>query len=471
MDLLKRAQAAFLQLTARAERAAGMQEVKRFVLGAAKVIRSPGQARAMIIALGEEMALHEAEIATWVSPEALSRGEGGPFDACDLRHWMVIADRAGVAAIPARTILTLSDDEYGVLSGNVGLPDTAAVRSLKRALLAGATSILKEAGEIADTGRTAPEDAIDAEALRERLAEAMDDVPEGWMVRSARCGGSNLKSLAGFGIMSEVAPEVRFGTNLEIGPGWVRIGNRRRVDVSDRRTMEAAAQGPGETYFLARPWQVASRYLTGEDPHRHGTPFAGKGVWPAEWRAIVVAGRVTGVASYYGWADQASPESARNALAVRDLAQRMVDEAMSLGAFPRYWDIERRRRDARFGDVEGYMDALNSDWGRETVSCTLDFIETNDGPLFLEGGPSVSPAGGGHPCAFAGAVSALQGSLPSCEGVAFRAPAGVLVGDPATWDNEFPDLSDVHWDWSRVEELAATPAMPSNASEGTSKNA
>src|SRR3546814_10385739 len=86
----------------------------------------------------------------------------------------------------------------------------------------------------------------------------------------------------------------------------LRVGNRRRVHVSDARTVQAAAQGPGFLCFLARPWQECSRYIVGEDPHRHGSPFAGKGVWPAEWRAIVEAGVVVGVASYYGWCDEAT---------------------------------------------------------------------------------------------------------------------------------------------------------------------
>lgn len=460
MQLLKRAQEAFIRLTVHAERVAGVRELRSTVIGTAKAIRTPFQAKRMITMLAEEMVRHQDEVATWVPADALARGEGGAFDACDLRHWLALAERAGVPAIPAREILVLEEDEFGALSGEVNLPDTAAVRSLKRALKAGAEELVAE-GEAAGEDMTIPTRApIDLETLHDRLADAMDDVPEGWMVRLSRCGGSNLKSLAGFGIMSETAPEVRFGPNLEVGPGWVRVGNRRRVDVSDRRTLEGVAQGPGQAVFLARPWQVSSRYLRSEDPHRHGTPFAGKGVWPAEWRAIVVAGEVTGVASYYGWADAPTPESARQALAVRDLAQRIVDEAMRQKAWPRYWDAERRRRDSRFDAIPGYKEALNSDWGRETVSCTLDFIETAEGPLLLEGGPAVSPAGGGHPCAFAGPVSAREGHIPRVSGVAFRAPEGVLIADPSTFDREFPDLDDVHWSWERVEALAATPEQP-----------
>src|SRR3546814_4263768 len=70
----------------------------------------------------------------------------------------------------------------------------------------------------------------------------MDEVPEGWMVRSNRCGSSELKALAGFGAIGHQVPEVRFGSNLEIGPGWVRVGNRRRVHVSDARTVQARSE-------------------------------------------------------------------------------------------------------------------------------------------------------------------------------------------------------------------------------------
>src|SRR3546814_15197909 len=108
--------------------------------------------------------------------------------------------------------------------------------------------------------------------------------------------------------------------------------------ISDWSSDVCSSDLPGFLCFLARPWQECSRYIVGEDPHRHGSPFAGKGVWPAEWRAIVEAGVVVGVASYYGWCDEATPETARTALEVRALAQRIVDEAMAQPAWPRYAD-------------------------------------------------------------------------------------------------------------------------------------
>src|SRR5690606_32260660 len=130
--------------------------------------------------------------------------------------------------------------ELSVLSGQVQIPNTPATRRLRQTA-AGLSAELPPAEAAAS-----PE----LEPLVDRLFDAMDDVPEGWMVRSNRCGGSELKALAGVGAIGERVPEVRFGANLEIGPGWVRNGNRRRVNVSDKRTIKAAAEGPGFLIFL-----------------------------------------------------------------------------------------------------------------------------------------------------------------------------------------------------------------------------
>ncbi|WP_212771731.1 glycoside hydrolase domain-containing protein [Acinetobacter sp. VT 511] len=62
------------------------------------------------------------------------------------------------------------------------------------------------------------------------------------MVRHIRSGSSLLKSFAGLGHAGKAAPEARLSSSLEVGPGWVRVGNRRRVDVGDRRTVQAYAR-------------------------------------------------------------------------------------------------------------------------------------------------------------------------------------------------------------------------------------
>ena len=456
--MLKRLQEALLALGVRADRRAFMEDARRFAVGVARVARRPADMVAMATGVAEAMEAHAAETGSWVGPEALANGEGGAFDACDLRHWLALADRAGVPAVPARTILTLTEEEMSALSGVADMPDVASVRRMRSAAATLRAKLVADGVDMdaleAERGMAPP---VDPEALQDRLADAMDDVPEGWMVRSARCGGSNLKTLSGFGATGPEVPEVRFGPDLEIGPGWVRLGNRRMVDATDHRTVEAAAQGPGETHFLARPWVRASRWNVGPDPHRHGTPFAGKGAWPAEWRAIVAGGRVIAIASYYGWSDSATPETARTSLVVRELAQRIVDEALAQGAFPRYWDVESVRSAKWLSSRPDLAEALDGPWGRGTVACTLDFIETADGPMLLEGGPSVSPFGGGHPCAFAGVVSAkVGGTPPKPEGVAFRLLPGVVLADPSTWDGlDSPEAREGRiLDWDAVDALA-----------------
>jgi hypothetical protein len=427
--------------------------VRKAVALAWRLVRSRegfAQGLAGLQATGER---HEIECASWVSPETMLR-QGGPFDACDLRHWLALAAHAGVPAIPARTVLLLDDAEMNVASGQIAIPDNAVTRRIRQRAQAYAADLLADAAIEAAPDREA---CVDPETLDERLHAAMDDVPEGWMVRYARCGGSNLKALAGFGAIGHAVPEVRFGPNLEVGPGWIRRGNRRKIVVSDTRTVESAAQGPGGPHaFLARPWVAAARYAVGEDPHRHGTQFAGKGSWPAEWRAFVENGQVVGVASYYGWCGSVSPENARVALAVRALAQKIADAAVALKAYPRFADIELLRSSGHPG-VENeplIRDGLAL-FGRETVACTLDFIEVaGRGPMLLEGGPGNSPFGGGHPCAFAG-VGGLPktGNKTITQGVAFRLMPHVTLADVTTWIDG--DHAGSILDWPAVEALAA----------------
>ncbi len=372
---------------------------------------------------------HETETATWVSVETML-AEGGPFDGCDLRHWLALADRAGVPAVPARTILTLTQDEMELASGEVAIPDTRVTRRIRERAVA-------YAAELGNGTEAVPPEVkppLDREAIEERLFAAMDAVPEGWMVRYARCGPSNLKALAGFGAAGPLVPEVKFGPRLEVGPGWIREGNRRRVKVDDNRTIEAAVAGAEtEHAFLARPWIEAARYAVGEDPHRHGTQFAGKGIWPAEWRAFVENGVVVGVASYYGWCGSVTPQNARIALAVRALAQRIADTAVALKAYPRSAEIEMLRASGHpdVTDEPRVRDGLAL-FGRETVGCTLDFIEAKDrGLMLLEGGRAVTPFGGGHPCAFAGAGGPPTfGNKTRTQGVAFRLMPHVVLADP-----------------------------------------
>src|SRR3546814_8689083 len=94
------------------------------------------------------------------------------------------------------------------------------------------------------------------------------------------------------------------------------------------------------------------------------------------FRSIVEACVVVGVASYYGWCDEATPETARTALEVRALAQRIVDEAMAQQAWPRYADIELARNADWIEEGSDLRQALDTQFARCTVSGHLDFIET-----------------------------------------------------------------------------------------------
>ena len=443
---------AILRLTAKADARANEKAARRFVAAAARGSRAEGGLAGFVDGMEEIARVHEDEVSTWVSPKALTEGSGGPFDACDLRHWLALAERAGVPFVPARQIAVVEEGDMALLSGGVDLPEGRAMEKLR----SDALELARKRGIFALPPSEGERDYERLEALKEALSSAMDAVPEGWMVRSARCGSSELKTLAGVGAAGPTVPEVRFGPDLEVGPGWVRVGNRRRVRVSDARTVESYAQGPGgPCAFLARPWVEADRYAVGEDPHRHGSVFAGKGAWPAEWRAFVEKGKVIGVASYYGWCGSVTPENARIAIQVRDLAQRIADEASRIRAWPRYMDIEfaRLNKHPKMLAHSGIQQALET-LGRDDVACTLDFIEAKDsGLMLLEGGPPVTPFGGGHPCAFAGCGGKpVFGARIDVEGVAFRMMPHVLMTDPSTWVDG--DRAECVLGWEEVERLS-----------------
>lgn len=430
--MIEKLKSAIVGLTVTSERRQTGRDLKRLVGMAAKSMRS-GSLVSDLSGIAKISELFDRETGSWIGSERLRQGHGGPFDACDLRHWLVLAERAGVAAVPAREILRLTEEEIGLLSGSIKLPDTPMTRGLKKGL-----ETIAEGH--ADFPSSQAE--INPDDLEERLFSALEGLPDDWMVRSVRCGGSELKALAGSGFGGPTTPKAKFGPNVEVGPGWVRVGNRRRVNTSDARTISGIAQGPSDSgVFVARPWMESARYIECEDPHRHGTPFAGKGVWPAEWRAFVVDGKVQGVSWYYGWSGEASSENAAIALEVRELAQRIADEAVSLSAYPRYMDVEfaRDSKHANDPEVAHFLEMF----GREKVAFTLDFIETSEGLMVLEGGPACTPFGGGHPCSFAGFKP--DGRLRT-EGVAFKTMPGILIGDPSTWTSADPEGCVLEWD-------------------------
>jgi len=432
------------------------RNVRQLVLGAAKLARSPARLLDAIDGISAAENAQIAEATTWLTPDQIGAGTAGRFDAADIRNWLAIAERAGVAAIPAREIARFTRDEYSALSGSYGLDrDNPRVR---RAFGAIASALASQ---------TAPSEAEDPasethdlETLSERLFSAMDDVPEGWMVRASVCGGDNLKALAGCGVTETFIPEVRFGPDLEVGPGWVRTCNRRRIDIQDRRTMDLYIRNDTvDLVFLARPWVIASRWLEGRDPHRAGTPLDIPGSWPAEWRAFVRKGTVVGVSAYYAWAGTADPHAARMALAVREKAQAIVDAAEAAGQTPRSMDEVLARRNDSIALAFEHAGFADGDF-----DCTLDFIEagTPEAPelLLLEAGPGCGMLGGGHPCGFAGdfthdtfAGQALR--WHACEGVAFRSMDHILMGEPASWTNG--EKAGAILSWDEAHQLALLP--------------
>jgi hypothetical protein len=457
---------AVIALTVEGDKRATRDDVRKMLAGAAGAARAPkGGFEIMMNGIADGLAFEKAESADWLDAETIRNGASGPFDACDLEMWLAICERIGVATVPGEVILRLNRVESEIVSGQSEIPESRS----KDAIIAAMKAMVEQADREGVTPEmldlfvylfdTAEQDAVDREDLQERLAACMDEVPEGYMVRTAACGGSELKALAGTGLAGPTAPETKFGPDLEVGPGWVRLGNRRTLNTRDHRTVSLTAQRPkSDLVFLARPWVQASRWIETMDPHRDGSPFAGPGRWPAEWRAFVVDGKVSGVAFYYSFSGEMNPENARMALEVRDTAQRLVDGMMAQKLWPRYMKAEYARR-----NPHPDMQAALADFGRETVSCSLDFIETDEGLLLIEGGPANTPVGGAHVCSFAGVglrKGAVDGRLmaKSSYGVAFRAMPHINMMEPTTWHDG--DRTGSIATWAETEALALTEDAP-----------
>lgn len=404
--------------------------MRDLMLAGAKLAATPGRLAEAVAGISAVADANEAETSSWLTADEVREGRSGRFEATSLLSWLAVAEAARAASGRAPHFTGAIPDRI-----------RAKIRAeLERDAQAFAHAPSEEAHD-------AP---VDLEDLVERMHAVMDDLPADTMVRTDQIGAGTLKVLACSGLVDDVAPEVGFGPGLEIGPGWVRSGNRRRVDASDRRIVSAYAQGPcrGMT-FVARPWIKTARHIEGRDPHRAGTPFDQPGLWPAEWRAFVRGGVVEGVSAYYTWLETPSPLTAAKAIEVRALAQRIVDRAIAQGLEPRTGAVEMARRQnpqlAAALDEQGFADG--------SFSATLDFIEGPDGLLLLEAGPGHTPAGGGHPCAFAGTRGPLRmGNAMETVGVAFRTMAHIDIMDPSSWTDG--DRSDAILRWDEVEALA-----------------
>lgn len=427
---------------------------RRFGLSAAKLFAGPGaRVRETMDGISRVAAFTEAEAASWLDPEDIAAGKSGGFDACDLRHWLYLAIKADVPHVPARQILSLHEDDLSLIDREIEIPDHLR-ETLRRRLAASAPELLEGP----------PPEGMPEETRQMRRAvigaalyDAMDEIPEGWMVRSNISGSSMLKAMAGAGVIEQASDSARFSADIEVGAGWVRTGNRRRIDATDSRFVDTFAGGHKSViHYLARPWMEAARRFEGPDPHRHGTVFAGKGSWPSEWRVFVEDGRVTGVASYYAWCGAATPENAAMALEAADLAQRIVDAAKGQGLSSRWMDLEILRDGASPRALANpkIRDALDR-FPRDGVNCTLDFLEVSgQGLMLLEGGPAHTPIGGGHPCAFAGfQAKPGAGAASVTEGVALRLMDHVTLADPGTWSHG--DVADRILTWDEARDLAA----------------
>jgi hypothetical protein len=427
---------------------------RRLGLSAAKLFAGPGaRVRETMDGIAKVAAFCEAEAGSWLDPEDIAAGKSGGFDACDLRHWLTLSKKAGVPYVPARQILSLHEDDLSLIDGEIEIPDHLR-ETLRRRLASSAPELLEgpPPERMSDEMRNARRAAIGS-----ALYDAMDEIPEGWMVRSNISGSSMLKAMAGAGVIEAASDSARFSADIEVGAGWVRTGNRRRIDATDSRFIDTFAGGHKPViHYLARPWMEAARRFEGPDPHRHGTVFAGKGSWPSEWRVFVENGRVTGVASYYAWCGEATPENAAMALEAADLAQRIVDAATGQGLSSRFMDLEILRDGASSRSLENprIRDSL-ARFPRDGVNCTLDFLEVaGQGLMLLEGGPAHMPIGGGHPCAFAGFRAKPGTGVASCtEGVALRLMDHVTLADPGTWSHG--DAEDRILSWDEARALAA----------------
>ncbi|MEP3670908.1 MAG: hypothetical protein ABJN42_29785 [Roseibium sp.] len=415
-----------------------MNDARRLVLGTAAQARK-GQLGDQLRGMMEIEEKVNRETSSWLEPEEIT-DDGGVFDSCDLRVWLKMAEEAGVDYIPAKTILSVSEEDLSGLLGTIGMPENLTNNARKH--LAKTVENDAELSEIRDN-LPDPEPGPSHEHLVSvdaAMSDAMESIPPSWMVRTHLCGASNLKALVGTGLMlkgddvAEIAPDVK------LGAGWVQVGNRRTIDFKDTRFVEMGARGHKPvTHYLARPWEEPGRFHEGEDIHRAGSPLAGPGKWPAEWRVFVKNGEVTGTANYYGWTGEgATPENAWNAIEAAGQAQKLIDHMVGLRLRGETMDTVLLRSRKNDPQVEKAFES----WDPTGLHATLDFIEGADGLKLLEGGPPHMIGAGGHPCAFAGQnVDPKDPArlVAACEGVAFLPMAHVSLGEPKTWVDGDPE--------------------------------
>ena len=402
-----------------------MKDMRGLILGTTAAARR-GDLAERLESMASLEDLADKTTAAWVEPDQIGLSSGD-FDVCDLRVWVALAERAGVAHVPAIPILSVTEDELSGLLGTVEAPENLMSNMRKHVGRALSGMPRPEAHE-----PTGPSDARLAEVY-EKMSSVMEDIPPSWMVRTHICGSSNLKALVGTGVMLKGDDVAQIAPGVSLGAGWVQVGNRREIDFRDSRFVSLGVAGHKPvTHYLARPWETPARFHDGEDLHRAGSSLAGPGKWPAEWRVFLRNGKVTGVANYYAWTgDGATPQNAWNALAAAADGQLIADTACALslrGAFMDEVFVRMNTHPATAIALEA--------WDADGFHATIDFLETRSGMMMLEAGPAHMPGGGGHPCAFAGKGVRKEDPrrmVADCEGVAFRIMPHISLADPRTW--------------------------------------
>lgn len=446
------------QITVAAGHKDMMKSLRKLALSTAATLRKPGEAvRETFSSIDAIARLHDEEAASWRDPETLSSTEDNPIDACDLRFWLLLAEKAGVPSIPARQILSLSEDEFAMVSGDVHIPDFIR-HNLHRRLEA--HDLLPSEDEVpADQSNEAIQET--RSRVIEKLYAAMDDVPSGYMVRSNISGGAQLKSLAGTGTLENADEHMQVSEDVKVGPGYITFGNRRCIDTKDDRIIKMFAGGhKSEIHFFARPWVTASRHCDGVDPHRAGSGMPDRGSWPCEWRVFIQNGKIAGVSSYYPWTEAATPEACHFSLEAVAQAEKILAEAKKMRIQTRFMDIELSR-----SSKNKEMKEVADRFPRDDLSFTLDFMETEEGLTLLEGGPGFTPIGGAFPCGFVGHGMTQKHGLIDCkiEGVAIRQMDHIHLAEPSTWKDGDRAGCILSWDQARAladaYEPEAAPGM------------
>lgn len=264
---------------------------------------------------------------------------GAHFNTLSLGNWLTLAAEAGVPAVPAEHLGSLTprnmmDIEEAMYDGAEGL-DLSAFN-----------------------------------AINARLT----DLRGAFMVRCDAVSSGDVKALMG----SPVPPGK---TRLDlIGPkrgfGYQEHDGRRFLSVDDSRFSDGVGDWPdGTCPIWARPI-VPARQIDGPN-----------GPFQAEWRIFVKNGQISGASSYYPQAPRPVDDADRTALmAALVHARKIVDLLVERSLVP---DHPIYRSYAKIFDPA-------------SIACSIDFIELDDGQvLLLEGGPASLPKWGSHGCCFA----------------------------------------------------------------------